>query len=236
MISRDYPRREASAGGSVLGRDARARLRIPLSGSSLCARVDRLRNLRSERARSAAGDSRAAHQSRAEGGARGSRITVPGRRRTVGAGAQALRLHYTYCRAADVEDPVEHFDAKGHAETWDDMVRLQDSGVYPARFVSIRCPVLMLHGTYDPHPGPMIRDGLKPYIPHLEYREFDRCGHSPWIEEHARDALSRRTPKLARTAPSTLRLPGRKLDQDFGEQHMARFRRAGFESSTSRSR
>jgi pimeloyl-ACP methyl ester carboxylesterase len=94
---------------------------------------------------------------------------------------------YTYCRAAGVEDPVEHLDPKGQAETWDDMLRLQESGVYPARFASIQCPVLMLHGTYDPHPGPMIRDSLKPYIPNLEYREYDRCGHSPWIEEHVRE-------------------------------------------------
>jgi pimeloyl-ACP methyl ester carboxylesterase len=106
--------------------------------------------------------------------------------------AQAHRLSdslYTYCRAADAEDPVEHFDPKGQVETWDDMVRLQESGVYPARFVSIQCPVLMLHGSYDPHPGPLIRDSLKPYIPHLEYREFERCGHSPWIEAHARDGF-----------------------------------------------
>jgi pimeloyl-ACP methyl ester carboxylesterase len=94
---------------------------------------------------------------------------------------------YTYCRAADADDRIEHFDLKGHVESWNDMVRLQEVGFYPAAFSSIRCPVLMLHGSYDPHPGAMIRDSLKTYIPHLEYREFDRCGHSPWIEEHARD-------------------------------------------------
>ena len=88
-------------------------------------------------------------------------------------------------------DRVDHDrrlrDPKCQAETWHDMLRLQDSGVYPARFASIHCPVLMLHGSYDPHPGPMVRDSLKPYIPQLEYREFGHCGHSPWIEEHARD-------------------------------------------------
>jgi pimeloyl-ACP methyl ester carboxylesterase len=33
----------------------------------------------------------------------------------------------------------------------------------------------------------MIRDSLKEYVPHLEYHEFEKCGHSPWVEEHARD-------------------------------------------------
>jgi pimeloyl-ACP methyl ester carboxylesterase len=104
--------------------------------------------------------------------------------------AQVHRLSdplYTYCRAADAEDPIEHFDAKGHVETWDDIVRLQDSGVYPAGFASITCPVLMLHGTYDPHPGPMIRDSLAAHIPQLEYHELEKCGHSPWVEAHARE-------------------------------------------------
>ena len=92
---------------------------------------------------------------------------------------------YTYNRA--VREPVANLDLKGHAESWSDMIRLQDAGVYPAAFEAITCPVLMLHGSYDPHPGALIRDGLQKFIPELEYIELDRCGHSPWIEEHARD-------------------------------------------------
>lgn len=94
---------------------------------------------------------------------------------------------YTYSRAADAHDPIEHFDLKGHSESWSDMLRLQASGALPAEFAAIRCPVLMLHGAYDPHPGAMIRDSLTPHLPQLEYHEFERCGHSPWVEEHARD-------------------------------------------------
>jgi pimeloyl-ACP methyl ester carboxylesterase len=115
------------------------------------------------------------------------RIPDPGERMV-----RAQRLSdalYTYCRAADVEDPLEHFDPKGHLESWGDMVRLQDSGVYPAAFASITCPVLMLHGTYDPHPGPMIRDSLTASIPQFEYQEIEKCGHSPWVEVHARESF-----------------------------------------------
>jgi len=43
------------------------------------------------------------------------------------------------------------------------------------------------HGTYDPHPGQMIRASLAPYLPHLEYREWERCGHQPWGEKYVRD-------------------------------------------------
>lgn len=90
--------------------------------------------------------------------------------------------------AGDGEDaPGYAFDRVANQETWNDMVRLQGEGVYPAAFRSIAVPVLMLHGAYDPHPGEMIRDGLLPFIPQLEYRQWERCGHYPWLERQARD-------------------------------------------------
>lgn len=84
-------------------------------------------------------------------------------------------------------DETAAFDARGHEETWGDMLRLQAENVYPAAFASIRAPVLMIHGEDDPHPGPMIRDRLAPHLPNLEYRELARCGHYPWLERHAAD-------------------------------------------------
>ena len=79
------------------------------------------------------------------------------------------------------------FDAKAHTETWDDMLRCQEIGLYPDAFSRIASPVMMLHGSYDPHPGKMIRDNLRPSLPQLEYREFDRCGHQPAVEKFAKE-------------------------------------------------
>jgi len=87
--------------------------------------------------------------------------------------------------SADQE--VEACDARAHQETWEDMVRLQEEGVYPAAFSAIEAPVIMLHGAVDPHPGRMIRASLEPHIPQLEYREWERCGHYPWLEKAIRD-------------------------------------------------
>jgi pimeloyl-ACP methyl ester carboxylesterase len=83
-------------------------------------------------------------------------------------------------------EPVE-CDARAHEETWADMLRLQEQGVYPAAFAAIRGPVLMLHGADDPHPGRMILESLLPCVPQIEYREWERCGHYPWQERAARD-------------------------------------------------
>lgn len=73
-------------------------------------------------------------------------------------------------------------DARANRETWADMLRLQEDGTYPSSFTSINSSVLMLHGSDDPHPGPMVRASLVPYLPQIEYHEWERCGHYPWIE------------------------------------------------------
>jgi pimeloyl-ACP methyl ester carboxylesterase len=82
---------------------------------------------------------------------------------------------------------IPPFDMRAHTETWNDMLRLQGDGVYPAAFAAIKSPVLMLHGAHDPHPGPMIRESLSPYLPQIEYHEWARCGHSPWRESAVRN-------------------------------------------------
>lgn len=93
---------------------------------------------------------------------------------------------YSY-QLLTTDQEVEACDARANQETWEDMVRLQEEGVYPAAFAAIDASVLMLHGAHDPHPGRMIRASLAPYLPQLEYCEWERCGHYPWMEKAARD-------------------------------------------------
>jgi pimeloyl-ACP methyl ester carboxylesterase len=77
-------------------------------------------------------------------------------------------------------------DARGHQETWNDVIRLQADGTEPAAFTAITAPVLMLHGDDDPHPGLATFELQHRYIPQLEYFGLDRCGHTPWKERRAR--------------------------------------------------
>jgi pimeloyl-ACP methyl ester carboxylesterase len=88
---------------------------------------------------------------------------------------------------ATTDQEIDESEPGTSSETWDDMVRLQNEGVYPSAFAAIKSPVLMLHGAQDPHPGEMIRASLAPYIPQLEYREWERCGHYPWLEKATHD-------------------------------------------------
>jgi pimeloyl-ACP methyl ester carboxylesterase len=112
-------------------------------------------------------------------------ITDPGER--LKRKYEVIKSVFSYDLISDEEDELEiPFDHKAHKETWDDMLREQENGTYPAAFATIKTPVLMIHGSYDPHPGKMILESLKPYIPHMEYCELDNCGHDPWYEKQAR--------------------------------------------------
>jgi pimeloyl-ACP methyl ester carboxylesterase len=80
-------------------------------------------------------------------------------------------------------------DAAGYLETWSDVIRLQREHVEPARFSAVACPVLMLHGEEDAHPGHLIRDSLQVHVPQLAYIGIPACGHVPWYERYGRETF-----------------------------------------------
>ena len=81
------------------------------------------------------------------------------------------------------------YDEAGFRETWSDAVSLQQQGIQPAELARIEAPVTMIHGDADPHPGRRVFESLAPLIRDIQYRELPRCGHTPWIERHAREAF-----------------------------------------------
>jgi len=107
----------------------------------------------------------------------------------------ALERVATRVEAAEAYDPVvvpgthagaRPVDARSYDESWQDVLRRQRDGREPAAFRRIDCPVLMLHGRDDPHPGDRIARALRRTIPQLVYRPIPRCGHVPWRERRAR--------------------------------------------------
>ncbi len=100
-------------------------------------------------------------------------------------GEAVLSLYCFDPATSDLE--LLYADRQGNRETWDDMVRLQEQGIYPEAFARITAPVLMIHGDHDPHPGRTTAELLQKHVPALVYHELARCGHYPWIERYARD-------------------------------------------------
>ena len=70
-----------------------------------------------------------------------------------------------------------------------DAEALRTSGELLALGKRIDCPVVAIHGDYDPHPADGIRKPLSSVLEDFRFILLDNCGHYPWNERQARDAF-----------------------------------------------
>ncbi|OGO08878.1 MAG: alpha/beta hydrolase [Chloroflexi bacterium RBG_13_60_9] len=50
----------------------------------------------------------------------------------------------------------------------------------------IRCPVVAIHGDYDPHPAEGVQQPLETILGDFRFILLPKCGHAPWREKDAR--------------------------------------------------
>ena len=51
----------------------------------------------------------------------------------------------------------------------------------------IKCPVVAIHGNYDPHPPQGVQKPLSTILMNFRFIMLKNCGHRPWIERTAKD-------------------------------------------------
>ena len=94
---------------------------------------------------------------------------------------------------ADAFDPIE-----SHSEiidcrydifqnVWSQASELRKSGKLLEYAKQIKCPVIGIHGDYDPHPAEGVRKPLSDCIKDFRFILLKKCGHKPWVEKHAKD-------------------------------------------------
>jgi pimeloyl-ACP methyl ester carboxylesterase len=98
---------------------------------------------------------------------------------------------------ADAYDPLT-LDTEGleaqyrvFQGVWRDAAALRGSGGLTALGRQIQCPVVAIHGDYDPHPPEGVREPLSAVVKDFRFILLARCGHLPWIERQARDEFYR---------------------------------------------
>lgn len=104
------------------------------------------------------------------------------------------RFGEIYARADDF-DPLP--DELGGAEfqpdiyraVWPAAAELRRSGALLAAVRQVRCPVVAIHGDYDPHPAVGVSEPLMVNLPDFTLHLLPQCGHTPWIERRAREAF-----------------------------------------------
>jgi pimeloyl-ACP methyl ester carboxylesterase len=114
--------------------------------------------------------------------------------RTVDKDGLLARLAKLFCRADSY-----HFFSPGIPElkikyeinknVWNDAVKLRCSGELLELGKKIECPVIAIHGDYDPHPAEGVREPLSKVLKNFQFILLPRCGHLPWMEKEAGDSF-----------------------------------------------
>jgi pimeloyl-ACP methyl ester carboxylesterase len=97
------------------------------------------------------------------------------------------------CARADAYDPLPHEDEALefrhdiNSNVWQEAESLRSSGELLEMGKKIMCPVLAIHGDYDPHPPEGVKEPLSRILKNFRFVLLEKCGHTPWLERHARD-------------------------------------------------
>ncbi len=80
------------------------------------------------------------------------------------------------------------FRADIYAGVWPVAAQLRKSGELLRFGESITCPVVAIHGDYDPHPASGVQKPLSGVLHDFRFMLVEKCGHRPWLERKAMDA------------------------------------------------
>jgi len=69
---------------------------------------------------------------------------------------------------------------------WSDVVKIRKNGELLKLGRKIECPVVAIHGDYDPHPPEGIIKPLSTVLRDFKFILLKNCGHLPWIEKEAK--------------------------------------------------
>lgn len=80
-----------------------------------------------------------------------------------------------------------HPDGEMYASIWPEAAAMRSRGEFLRLLPKLSCPLLVLQGEGDPHPLEGVTEPLAKNYVHFSARSFPRCGHSPFLEQYARE-------------------------------------------------
>lgn len=72
---------------------------------------------------------------------------------------------------------------------WDEADAIRASGELLTWTARVQCPVIAIHGDYDPHPYRGVEEPLSKVLDDFRFILLEKCGHTPWEERYAREAF-----------------------------------------------
>ncbi|MGB9939451.1 alpha/beta fold hydrolase [Methanosarcina sp.] len=70
---------------------------------------------------------------------------------------------------------------------WEEASELRSCGKLLELGKEICCPVVAIHGDYDPHPFEGVKEPLFRNLKDFRFILLEKCGHRPWIEREAKE-------------------------------------------------
>jgi pimeloyl-ACP methyl ester carboxylesterase len=100
----------------------------------------------------------------------------------------------TLLAGADAFDPISPEPGREieprpdiYRGVWPEASRLRASGDLLELGGKITCPVVAMHGDYDPHPAAGVETPLRAVLSDFRFELLEQCGHTPWLERRAVD-------------------------------------------------
>lgn len=85
------------------------------------------------------------------------------------------------------EFEVTEFRGDIFQSVWKEAAELRRSGKLLEYGKQVKCPVVAIHGDYDPHPSEGVQKSLSSVLEDFRFVLLANCGHKPWIERQARE-------------------------------------------------
>lgn len=70
---------------------------------------------------------------------------------------------------------------------WPEASKLRKNGKLLQLGLKIQCPIVAIHGDYDPHPAEGVKKSLSKVVKDFRFILLKNCGHKPWIERDAKE-------------------------------------------------
>jgi pimeloyl-ACP methyl ester carboxylesterase len=93
----------------------------------------------------------------------------------------------TYAALPLTNNAALEFSEEINRRVWGEAKKLRISGELLELGKKIMCPVVAVHGDYDPHLAAGVKEPLSRTLGDFRFILLEKCGHEPWLERYARD-------------------------------------------------
>ncbi len=88
----------------------------------------------------------------------------------------------------DTNETTIEVDSALYESVWSEAATMRQNGEFLKLAKNIQCPLVVIHGEYDPHPFAGIKEPLEKTLQKSgNFILLEKCGHTPWQEKFAKD-------------------------------------------------